>query len=101
MVAQQITVKPVLEACAQAIPAGYQIVPIDPTPEMIEAGESVEDLYRRGTPNTWRKVYRQMLAAAPVQSQGQRVLLDLDRLKPFVSGLGKAILDELISEAAK
>jgi len=35
------------------------------TNEMIEAAESVEDLYRRGTPDTWRKVYIAMWAEAP------------------------------------
>ena len=30
---------------------------IEVTDEMIEAAEQVEDLYRRGTPDTWKKVY--------------------------------------------
>lgn len=35
------------------------------TNEMIAAAEGVEDLYRRGTPDTWRKVYLAMRRAAP------------------------------------
>ncbi len=46
-------------------PEGYTLVPIVATPEMMAAGDEVEDLYRRGTPETWGKVYRAMLAAAP------------------------------------
>ena len=46
-------------------PKGYVLVPAKPTPEMIAAGEGVEDLYRRGTPDTWAKVYRAMLVASP------------------------------------
>lgn len=34
------------------------------TPEMIEAAEGVEDLYKRGTPDTWATVYRAMRGAA-------------------------------------
>lgn len=47
------------------IPDGYVLVPIKPTQEMIDAAEQVEDLYRRGTPETWAKVYREMIATAP------------------------------------
>jgi hypothetical protein len=47
------------------MPDGYVLVPVEPTLEMIDAGQDVEDLYRRGTPDTWGKVYRAMLAAAP------------------------------------
>jgi hypothetical protein len=46
-------------------PAGWKLVPVEPTPQMLDAGQDVEDLYRRGTPDTWGKVYRAMLAAAP------------------------------------
>ena len=34
------------------------------TSEMIEAAEGVEDLYKRGTPDTWATVYRAMRGAA-------------------------------------
>lgn len=44
---------------------GWMLVPMEPTPQMIDAGQDVEDLYRRGTPDTWGKVYRAMLAASP------------------------------------
>lgn len=50
-------------------PAGYMLVPVNATPEMIAAAEQVEDLYRRGTPETWGSVYRAMLAAAPEAKQ--------------------------------
>lgn len=45
--------------------AGWISVPVSATPEMVEAAEEVEDLYKRGTPEAWKKVYRAMLAAAP------------------------------------
>lgn len=51
------------------VPAGYKLVPVNATPEMIAAAEQVEDLYRRGTPDTWGSVYRAMLAAAPEAKQ--------------------------------
>jgi hypothetical protein len=35
------------------------------TAKMIEAAESVEDLYKRGTPQTWASVYRAMRRCAP------------------------------------
>ena len=40
-------------------------VPVDATDEMVDAAECVEDLYRRGTPDTWRKVYKEMIANSP------------------------------------
>lgn len=33
------------------------------TPAMVQAAEQVEDLYRRGTPDTWGKVFRAMWRA--------------------------------------
>lgn len=58
-------------ACKQLlqVPEGYTLVPVNATPEMIAAAEQVEDLYRRGTPDTWGSVYRAMLAAAPEAKQ--------------------------------
>lgn len=47
------------------VPEGWILVPINATPEMVEAAESVEDLYKRGTPNTWETVYREMIVSAP------------------------------------
>lgn len=49
----------------ESVPSGWMLAPLRATPEMIKAGDEVEDLYRRGTPNTWGKVYRAMLEAAP------------------------------------
>lgn len=49
----------------QAQQKGWLLVPLTPTPQMIDAGNDIEDLYRRGTPETWGKVYRAMIAAAP------------------------------------
>lgn len=40
-------------------------VPVDATDEMVVAAETVEDLYRRGTPDTWRAVYREMIQSSP------------------------------------
>jgi len=48
-----------VQACTQCMRIGYK----DVTPEMIEAAESIEDLYKRGTPNTWKAVFLAMLAA--------------------------------------
>lgn len=50
---------------AQRVPDGWVLVNRVATSEMIEAAESVEDLYRRGTPNTWAKVWSAMLAESP------------------------------------
>ena len=47
----------------QSVPHGFTLVPITATADMIAAAEEVEDLYRRGTPDTWAKVYRVMVAA--------------------------------------
>lgn len=55
---------PLASASAQVAPAGQ----IEVTPEMIQAAEGVEDLYKRGTPNTWAKVYRAMHAERPLAS---------------------------------
>ena len=38
-------------------------LPRKATPEMIQAAEDVEDLYRRGTPETWAKVWAAMYDA--------------------------------------
>lgn len=40
-------------------------VPVVATDEMVDAAECVEDLYRRGTPDTWRTVYREMVKNSP------------------------------------
>lgn len=47
------------------IPDGFVAVPVHATDDMVEAAEDVEDLRRRGTPGTWKKVYRAMIANAP------------------------------------
>lgn len=50
---------------ARAALAQRQQVLAEATDAMVEAAEDVDDLYKLGTPNTWRKVWRAMLAAAP------------------------------------
>lgn len=55
-------------APVQAVP-GWALVPLHATPEMVSAAEGVEDLYKRGTPQTWAAVFRAMLAAAPAAPQ--------------------------------
>ncbi len=61
------------------------------TDKMIAAAEAVEDLYRRGTPDTWRKVFLAMWREMPTaQSQVNRIadlvkaydqkLLDAERI---------------------
>lgn len=51
---------------APRIPPGWRLVPDAADKEMVRAAEEVEDLYRRGTPDTWRKVFREMIGAAPM-----------------------------------
>jgi hypothetical protein len=58
-------IKQALAAPTVQEPVGWKLVPIEPTNEMIDAGNDVEDLYRRGTPETWGKVYRAMIRAVP------------------------------------
>ena len=62
------------------IPDGWVLVPNVPTPEMIAAGDTSLRLHRRGTPNTWGKVYRAMIAAAPVCTPLE---VSYAHLKPF------------------
>ena len=68
---------------APAEPVGWKLVPVEPTPEMIEAGDEVEDLYKRGTPKTWGKVYRAMLAAAPA-APAEPVAFDAEGFRAWV-----------------
>lgn len=51
-----------LAAPEQSEPVAYRG---EVTQEMIDAAEGVEELYKRGTPQTWATVYRKMCAAAP------------------------------------
>ena len=53
-------------ALSEAKAGGWVAVPVEPTEEMVDAAEDVEDLYKRGTPHTWISVYRAMLAARPL-----------------------------------
>lgn len=55
--------KPVIEAVR--IPDGYILLPRRATPEMIEAGNNVSDLYRMGRPELWAQVYNAMVCEAP------------------------------------
>jgi hypothetical protein len=57
----------------QAVLEGFTLLPIKPTPEMIEAGNNVSDLYRMGRPELWGDVYRSMIAAAPQPPTAQEV----------------------------
>ena len=77
---------------AEAAPQpGYVLVPMKPTQEMIEAGNNVEDLYRRGTPETWGKVYRAMIAAAP--PAGAQEPLSDERIEDLL-GIGNPTAEE-------
>jgi hypothetical protein len=55
-----------LRACAgyvaSPVPAGYKLVPVEPTPEMMDAAEACNDDWPR---TTWRAAWTAMLAAAP------------------------------------
>lgn len=49
-----------------AVPAGYKLVPVEPTPDMLRCGS--DDLLLRGVTGTLTaasECYRAMLAAAP------------------------------------
>lgn len=65
-------------APVQAVP-GWALVPLHATPEMVSAAEGVEDLYKRGTPQTWAAVFRAMLAAAPAAPQAPAVPQEVGR----------------------
>lgn len=56
---------------APAVPAGYKLVPVEPTPEMLQAGASIMDFDRSGwyDADVSRAEYRAMLAAAPATPQ--------------------------------
>ena len=49
-------------------PAGYQLVPIEPTPQMIAAGEVYTDTYYSGTDDLLQ-AYRAMITATPPQGK--------------------------------
>jgi hypothetical protein len=76
------------------VPTGFILVPIDPTPEMIEAAEAVEDLYRRGTPHTWAKVYKAMTRNSPAPEPAQA---ERERWRPAVMAMHDAVLDTMAS----
>lgn len=50
-----------VEASPASVPGGYAIVPVEPTPEMLTAGECESDSDRA----TYETVYAAMIAAAP------------------------------------
>lgn len=64
---------------APAVPAGWQLVPVEPTPEMLQAGASIMDFDRSGwyDADVSRGEYRAMLAAAPTAPQAEQPI-DLD-----------------------
>jgi hypothetical protein len=59
---------------ARVVPEGFTLVPLNPTPEMIEAGNEVSDLYRMGKPELWGDVYRAMLRTAPQAPAAQEAV---------------------------
>jgi hypothetical protein len=63
----------------------WALVPVDSDSNMIEAAEGVEDLYKRGTPRTWAKVFRQMTAAAPDFEPAQVTDAELDAVMPLAA----------------
>jgi len=81
---------------AQQIPEGYVLVPITPTPEMIAAGDEVEDLYLRGTPETWGKVYRAMVSAA---QQAEPAPAQDEPLADRMRAAGMMTVDEMLRGA--
>ena len=52
---------------APPVPAGYKVVPVEPTPEMMDAAEACSDDWPR---TTWRAAWSAMLAAAPTMLNG-------------------------------
>jgi hypothetical protein len=69
------------------VPAEYALVPMTATPEMIQAAEEVEDLYKLGTPQTWGKVYREMIAASPNQQPAKYPI----QINPFITQYAEGI----------
>lgn len=61
--------------------AAYVLVPIHPTPAMIEAGNNVDDLYRMGRPELWGRVYSAMLRAAPLPAVDVNARAELETTK--------------------
>ena len=60
-----LRVKPLYAHPAPAVPAGWKLVPVEPTPEMLGAGSYAVDLHSHSPIG----VYAAMLAAAPVPPQ--------------------------------
>lgn len=76
-----------------AVPEGWKLVPVDPTPDQISAMYSVSV---RRQPTNWEPVmYRAMLAAAPQPEQPAQALTDdeLDQMRQ-ASGLNFVTLRE-------
>jgi hypothetical protein len=59
----------------QPVPAGWKLVPVEPTPEMLQAGASIMDFDRSGwyDADVSRAEYRAMLAAAPAAPQAEPI----------------------------
>ena len=76
-------IKQALAAPTVQEPVGWKLVPIEPTNEMIDAGNDVEDLYRRGTPETWGKVYRAMIRVAPAAQTASEYVKTYHGGKPW------------------
>lgn len=79
------------------------------TEQMLDAAQDVEDLYKRGTPNTWGSVFRRMLAHAdraptpedPLQMERRlRWVIEQAELTSSARGANYWALKNLVFDAA-
>jgi hypothetical protein len=72
--AETASMRSELEALRSAVPAGWRLVPVEPTLEMLQAGRDTplagDDAV--DAPEDYKAVYRAMLAAAPQPAQGEK-----------------------------
>jgi len=71
-----------LAAGAQAVPEGYQLVPVEPTIQMMSQMPASANAVE------WKQYYKAMLAAAPVQAQEQRKPLTDAEIRDLVKECG-------------
>jgi hypothetical protein len=80
-----------------AVPEGWKLVPIEPTPEMMIAGKECEDM-ECGNPEAVKHIYRAMLSAT-AQSVDDNSPSDLDH-DPQQEGEAPAILPQPAQQVA-
>lgn len=69
------------------IPAGWKLVPIEPTDEMVAIGQSIFGSFVEDTPADYKRIYAAMLSAAPQPPQADVARDAL--VQPFLTDLAK------------